>query len=354
MIGLPGFSKEIIITGQSPGTGNTSTRIELDASASAVDGAYDPALISIYAGKGAGQGRTIYEYDGTNKYAYINRDWKVIPDSTSKYMITFANNGGMHVNEGLAQAGGNNTITLNSLADSQNSIYLGQIIFIVAGTGMDQAKMCIGYNGTTKVATLDSNWITNPDATSIYVVMPFPGFIHGVPSQNSAANILMRDVIGSKDDIVTVPHVEGITSILGFLHTGYYHAHGKSFSYPDNADDVLLTSGSGAWSESGDIIEVIPANALDVDDFDLHWINISNISANATIQIDIFAGAAESEVRIGSSRSSRSTNQSRNGPAKVQIPQRLINTRISCRVNDSTSGTITVLVSFEGHYYMLD
>lgn len=39
------------------------------------------------------------------------------------------------------------------------------------------------------------------------------------------------------------------------------------------------------------------------------------------------------------------------GSKRIQIPQQPSGTRISCRVSDSTAGTITVGISFEGHYY---
>ena len=72
-----------------------------------------------------------------------------------------SNAGNTHVNEGLAQGGGNNTITLNALADSNNNTYVGQLVFLFAGTGMDQARRITAYNGSTKVATVDRNWTTN-------------------------------------------------------------------------------------------------------------------------------------------------------------------------------------------------
>ena len=340
-----------IIMGTSPGTGNTSTRIKLDENASAVDGAYDPTHIMIYEGTGAGQGRSVYEYDGANKFAYVGRDWKVIPDNTSKYMIVFSCNGALHVNEGLATSGGTNTITLNALASDQNHLYRGQMVFIVAGKGADQSGMCISYNGTTKVMTIDHDWIIQPDNTSVYLISPFPGFTQGRPDVNSTTNILERDVIGNKEDFVQVPYTFGIQSIMAHLNTAYYHVHGKSFVYPDHANDVTLTAGTGAWDLTGAIIEVIPEGALNESFFDLHWIDLSGISANGTIQVDIYAGAIGAEVLIGKTRASRNTVQSQEGAKRVMIPQQISGTRISCRLSDSTAGAVTCTVSFEGHYY---
>ena len=153
---LRDIASDIVLTGTSPdtaGTANTAIRIELDGTASAVDGAYDPAIVIITAGTGIGQSRQIFEYDGTNKYAYVNRSWKEIPDNTSEYTIR-GDSGDTHVNEGLCGGATNTSITLNTLADSNNDTYIGQVVFLFAGTGEDQARMVTAYNGTTKVATI--------------------------------------------------------------------------------------------------------------------------------------------------------------------------------------------------------
>lgn len=149
-----------------------NNRIQLDDGASAVDGMYDPAGITIIAGTGSGQTRIILEYDGTNKVAIVDRDWKTNPNATSEFII-FSNAGREHVNEGMAQAGTSNTITLNTLASSDNDVYNGQVVFLRSGAGQDQMKRAIAYNGTTKVLTVASNWAVNPDTSTGYVMYPF-------------------------------------------------------------------------------------------------------------------------------------------------------------------------------------
>jgi hypothetical protein len=156
-------------TAQGPGTG--SNQIQLDTGSSAVDGAYDPSMVLIIEGTGLGQSRLILEYDGATRTATVDRNWKVNPDATSVFQIlAFA--GREHVNEGLAQAGTSNTITLNVLASSQDDVYVGQAIFIRSGTGDDQRKFIIAYNGTSKIATVHSDWAIIPDSTSAYVMLP--------------------------------------------------------------------------------------------------------------------------------------------------------------------------------------
>jgi len=151
---------------------STSNTIVLSTNASSVDGAYDPVEIFIYAGTGAGQSRMGLEYIGASRTLIVDRNWKVNPDATSKYRL-LSNPGREHVNEGLAQAGSSNTITLNALASSVNDAYKNQLIFIRSGTGEDQVGVCVAYNGTTKVATIEGTWGVTPDETSGYSVLPF-------------------------------------------------------------------------------------------------------------------------------------------------------------------------------------
>jgi hypothetical protein len=152
-------------------TGVASNAIKFDGGASTVDGAYDPAIITILDGAGAGQTRLIYQYVGSTKTAYVDRDWKVQPTTGSTYAI-IADAGREHINEGLAQGGGASTITLNALASSATDAYVGQIIFLRGGTGSDQASHVTAYNGTTKVATINKAWTVQPDNTTTYVMLP--------------------------------------------------------------------------------------------------------------------------------------------------------------------------------------
>lgn len=156
---------------------------------------------------------------------------------------------------------------------------------------------------------------------------------------------------GTPTDVVSIPYVLGGNSILAHLNTLYDHVHGQSFSYPKLANSVTLTAGSGAWDNTGAIIEVIPAAVLTTSAFDLHWINVYNISANGEGCVQIYKGGVGSEVEICSVKINRSAVQSQEGPKRIQIPQQVTGTRISCRLSDSTAGALTCGVSFEGHYY---
>lgn len=157
-------------TAQGPGTGNN--QIQLANGASDVDGAYDPAMVFIKDGTGAGQSRNILQYDGGTRTATVDRNWKVNPDSDSEYVI-LADAGREHVNEGLAQQGSSTIIRLNTLASSANDAYRNQYVFIRSGTGEDQVRRIESYNGSTKDATVSREWDINPDSTSGYIIKPF-------------------------------------------------------------------------------------------------------------------------------------------------------------------------------------
>ncbi|MCK5203532.1 MAG: hypothetical protein KAR15_06660, partial [Desulfobacterales bacterium] len=69
-----------------------------------------------------------------------------------------------------AQSGTANTITLAASASAVDDIYNEMLIEIIAGTGSGsrQVRKIINYNGATNVATVETDWDTTPDATSVY------------------------------------------------------------------------------------------------------------------------------------------------------------------------------------------
>lgn len=163
---------------------------------------------------------------------------------------------------------------------------------------------------------------------------------------------LIKNTVGIVGDFIPVPFTfrDARNTIMAFLQTGYYHIHGVSWIYPDKANPVQLTSSASAWSESGVLVEIIPANTF-TRPFDIHWCSISEISADLFGIIDIFAGGIGAETKIGSIDVSRTAAFSREGAAPVQIPQQPANTRISARLSDSTSSARTVRIKLYGHVY---
>ena len=70
-----------------------------------------------------------------------------------------------------AQAGTSNTITLVSTDSSEEDGRVGKEIVTISGTGLSQKRQITGFNSTTKVATVDSAWSTNPNSTTEYLIV---------------------------------------------------------------------------------------------------------------------------------------------------------------------------------------
>lgn len=153
-------------------TGNSHS-ITLAVDAAANDGVYNRNLMVLVGNTGIGQTRTIVDYDGTTKIAVMDRDWRIQPDNTTEYQIV-PDDTPLTVDHGKAQEATLNTITIRDYASDVDDTYLCNIIAIIAGTGRGQARLVGAYNGTTKVITIcGDNWVTVPDSTSIYVMIPY-------------------------------------------------------------------------------------------------------------------------------------------------------------------------------------
>lgn len=169
-IGLPG---SFVIHSGTAQAGATTT-ITLDTAASTTNNAYLGTLITLTGGTGLGQTRTIVNYVGATRVATVNRPWVTTPNNTTTFAI-YANTASLFSDEGTAQAGGATSITLATTASATNDLYANSFVTITSGTGSGQTRTITAYNGTTKVATVDSAWSVAPDSTSVYAVIPFGG-----------------------------------------------------------------------------------------------------------------------------------------------------------------------------------
>jgi hypothetical protein len=78
---------------------------------------------------------------------------------------------------GSAQAGSAGSITLAAAASSTDNIYNGMVITITSGTGSGHVGVITGYNGTTKVATVQPSTATFvPGASSAYSISANVGY----------------------------------------------------------------------------------------------------------------------------------------------------------------------------------
>lgn len=138
--------------------------------------------------------------------------------------------------QNTAQAGAAGSITLDASASATDNFYKYCKIVLLGGTGAGQARLCTGYTGSTKVATVVPNWTTNPDSTSKFATMPLAladleaisaaavstssaqlGVnavnIGGAAAQLDANNLLKVDVEDYKGTSISAPATAGLPDV---------------------------------------------------------------------------------------------------------------------------------------------
>lgn len=128
------------------------------------------------------------------------------------------------------------------------------------------------------------------------------------------------------------------------------HIHGKPYVYPNLANSVQITCGTASAWDLGTIVEIIPANTI-TEDFDIHWVDISAISANDEFQLDLYTGAGGAEVWAGSCPFSRNSVQSQEGSQAHMSNLILKNTRISGAIACAGGTAKTANIKLRYHVY---
>lgn len=196
------------------------TSLLLDDGASNRDAAYVNGMILITSGNAAGQIRFIVAYNGKTHEAYIDEPWIDPPDEESNYVIindtqqyrmsdlkseeTIAN--------GQVRRARPKSVELDGKASNTDSFYNGCLITILSGTGAGQSRFVIGYNGDTKVATVDKEWDKIPDDSSVYsLILSQAYWRNELPVINDAVldettSVVKGDI--AEDQVVNVTGIE--------------------------------------------------------------------------------------------------------------------------------------------------
>lgn len=125
---------------------------------------------------------------------------------------------------GTAQAGAAGTITLTAGASATDNLYRGTRIITTGGTGAGQSRSITAYNGTTKVATIFPNWITNPGADTTYEIQGADSSLGTIqhdgqsvtdlkdfadagydPGTNKVQGVVLVDLTTANSDMVSEP-----------------------------------------------------------------------------------------------------------------------------------------------------
>ncbi len=165
-----------------------------------------------------------------------------------------------------------------------------------------------------------------------------------VPSVDSTDNSSMRDVVGNKGD------THDGDSLRALAHSVDDHIHSAAKAIPSGSAGITVTAGdSEAW-DLGAFAVVVATNAIS-EDFDIHYVVVEVMSANATYELVLYAGADGSEVEIARTRVVRVTNQVRSFDLPIQTPMMQGNTQIKAKLMSSTGATDALTISLYYHNY---
>lgn len=100
------------------------------------------------------------------------------------------------------------------------------------------------------------------------------------PSPDNIDNVLMRDVIGNRND----NHSTG--TLFGALHDLWEMENHVQLIYPSLAAAVTVTADGGDWV-LGTFAEIVPVDTIDTD-FHIHHLHISEPSADKDYELVLY------------------------------------------------------------------
>jgi len=158
-----------------------------------------------------------------------------------------------------------------------------------------------------------------------------------VPDADSAANVDMVDVLGSKLD------THDGDSAMALLHILEGHAHAPSKVWPTLANGVVVTAG-GAWA-LGVFAEIAAVNDIDTD-FDIHHVSIEALSADEVYELVLYAVTTE----IARVRFTKNANLDGTMNIPLQCPIQPANTQVQAKLA-TEGGSDTATISLFYHEY---
>lgn len=130
-----------------------------------------------------------------------------------------------------AQAGGASTITLDASASATNDLYNNNLVVLTGGTGAGQSNYITDYDGTTKVATVNTAWTVQPDNTTTFAIAPgalLPGA--SAPTAAQVATAVWQDTTA------------GDFTVAGSIGRGLF----TSGALPGAASGVMIAGSNAA------------------------------------------------------------------------------------------------------------
>lgn len=153
----------------------------------------------------------------------------------------------------------------------------------------------------------------------------------------------INHVLGARDDASTTD------TIAGRVHSVEEHEHSASRVYPTLADGITVTAEAVDWGTGGALVEIVPADTI-TEPFDIHFVNIENVSAARTYELIFYWGATDTEA--GRIRFTKSAGLDPVLDRRIQTRIIPANSRIRARL--ASAGAVADTVDVSVHYHVYD
>ena len=242
------------------------------------------------------------------------------------------------IRTGMAQAGGASTITLDSGASAVDNYYAGCYINVTNNSpanALGQARLIVSYVGSTKVATVEGTYGTNPDSTSTFEVLATDLWIQRLADLNAllGSAIAPPSVAGVPE--VDVTHLNGVAQSLldlkDFADDGYDPATNK-------VQGVVLvdtlTTYTGNTPQTGDSFARLgaPAGAsvsADIAAIEAQTDDIGVAGAGLTALGDVRIANLDATVSSRASAAALVTVQADTDDIQTRLPAALVGGRMN-------------------------
>jgi hypothetical protein len=199
-------------------------------------------------GSGANIGKNFRDLAGATFVTGTDSN-EAIADAVSAISVS----GLSELSSGTAQAGAAGSITLAAGESAVDDFYNGTRILITGNTGAGQSRIITDYNGTTKVASISPNWITNPDLTSTYEIQAAEADLESIGKDSivgNAATLTLKqfDITNNAGPAMIVKSTG--SNGIGLDIAGHGSGHGL-VAASNSGNGIYASSNSGIGFSTG-------------------------------------------------------------------------------------------------------
>jgi hypothetical protein len=134
------------------------------------------------------------------------------------------------VANGVVEAGGKTTLKLSASTDNPPSpidnYYNGDTVYIASGTGAGQLRRIIDYNGSTKIMTVNTAFVTTCNTDSRVIISPTVTIIGDGKGAKAYSRVNIYD--GSISNVTMITHGSGYTRAEALITSNTIHGAGAT------------------------------------------------------------------------------------------------------------------------------